>query len=129
MSESKPKLSPITGKSIQFRVLEIIGHLQLDSYFFVTLENEVHDVLAIRDIYGIKGWIKEKKELIAAVKKMNIEICFTPITSPLIVKKEGNEFEFYQKGSMFVVIGNEHEYLFVRELLMENGIYFTVYDQ
>ena len=89
----------------------------------------VHDVVAIRDIYDIKGWIKEKKELIAAIKKMNIEIYFRPITSPFIVKKEGTEFEFHQKGSMFVVIDNEHEYLFVRELLMENGIYFTVYDK
>ena len=64
MSESKPKLSPITGKSIQFGVLEIIGHLQLDSYFFVTLENEHYDVVAIRDIFRIKGWIKERKELV-----------------------------------------------------------------
>ena len=102
----------------------------MNSYFFVTLENE-HDVVAIRDIFGIKDWIKERKELVSALKKRDIEMYFRPITSPFIVKKEGfgTDFEFHQKGSMFVVINNEQEYLFVRELLVENGMYFTVYDQ
>ena len=111
--DSKPKLSPVTGKCVHFGVFEIIGHLQFHLNYIVTLENEVHDVLAIRDIYGIKGWIKGKKDLVAAIKKMNIEIYFRPITSPFIVKKEGfgTEFEFHQKGSIVVVIGNEHEYL------------------
>ena len=106
--DSRPKVSPITGKCVHF------GHLQFNLNYIVTLENEVHDILAIRDIYGIKDWIKEKKELVSAIKKMNIEIYFRRITSPFIVKKEGfgTEFEFHQKGAMFVPINNEHEYLF-----------------
>ena len=80
MLELKPKLSRITGKCIHFGVLEIIGHLQLDSYFFVTLENEHHDVVAIRDIFGIKDWIKERKELVSALKKRNIQMYFRPIS-------------------------------------------------
>ena len=56
---------------------------------------------------------------------------FRPISNPFIVRKEGigTDFEFHQKGSMFVVINNEQEYVFVRELLVENGIYFTVYNE
>ena len=74
MCDFKPKLSPVTGKWIEFGIFEVLGHLEFNVVYFVTVEN-VHAV-AIRNYSGIGGWIKDKelKEMIQELKQKDIRI-------------------------------------------------------
>ena len=62
MSGYEPKVSPVTGKFILIGVLEVIGYMDLEKLYFVTIENYEADAVAIRsfDNYcGICGWFKK----------------------------------------------------------------------
>ena len=105
-----------------------MGHLNFPNcYYFVTLEKEDIDLVAIRNYEGIQGWIKKEKELIAKLIKRQITVYFKPICSPYIVKKE-REFEFRQKGSMLVSLKTEQDACYVMELLTKEGLKFDIVD-
>ena len=125
----EPKLSPLKGKYIQITGLfEIIGYLTFNSVYCVTLENPIYHVLAVRDAFGIKGWIKEKKEIISLIKQRDIGVLVRPVCSPFIVEKNRKEFEFKQKVSMLMCLRNEEEAMFIMAVLAKEGINYTVYD-
>ena len=126
----EPKLSPVRGKYTQITGLfEIIGYLTFNYVYCVTLENPIYHVVAVRDAFGIKGWIKEKKEIISVIKQRGIGVFVKAICSPFIVEKSKKEFEFKQKVTMLMLLSNEEEAMFIMSVLAKEGINYTVYDE
>ena len=122
-----PKVSPVTGKVVQF-IVEVLGHLKFNNVYFMSLESEQFDVVSIRNSLGIQGWMREKKELVAQIKRAINDVYFKPICCPFIVKKEGNIFEYRQKGSVLIPINSEQNALFVMAALQKEGIQYQVFD-
>ena len=70
MADYSPKVSPVTGKFMQFGIITVLGHLSLKNWYFVCLEEGGHDAISIRNYEGIHGWITERKEVfVEAIKE------------------------------------------------------------
>ena len=111
-------------------VFEIIGLLTLNCVYVMKLENSVHHVLALRDAYGIHGWIKkENREILSKIKEKDIGVFVKPICSHYIVQKNRKEFEFRQKVTILLVINTESEAMFLKEIFEKEGILYTIYDE
>ena len=90
-----PKVSPITGKFVQINgVTEIVGYLTFNCIYFITVENKFHKVFAVRDMFGILGWITERNEkdvlLFILDKVPSINVYLKAVSSPFIAKKRRN---------------------------------------
>ena len=126
--DTEPKLSPVTGKYIHITgVFEIIGFLRFNCVYFMTLENSVNKVLALRDGCGIHGWMTQKREIFSKIKEKGLGVFVKSISSPYIVQKDVKEFEFKQKVTVLLVINNEGEAIFLKEILEKEGICYTMY--
>ena len=127
----KPKVSPSTGKWIEVTgIVDFVGHLAFNSMYYITCEKKQFDIFAVRDQYGIVGWITDLKDKKILSHLDGINVYLRPICSPFIVRKEGKttEFEYHQKGSMCIQIQNERECMLAKQILEGEKRSYSVYN-